>query len=396
MHYSSKEECAVALLYLFVLCPYVLMLIRAILVRLGMGFATDFLVSSIWIITIFVALKYIKSKLKILDILLIICWVGLYFWTGIKHPERRELLKLSQDVFLYSSVPLYFLGLAFNYKRHQNILFWTSVISLITYIFFVYAFSSGLSQGQLKEDNNLALAYAILPSVLLLVLFCLEEYSLFKLVLSIVGVFLLLTLGSRGPVVCCILFFAVYLLFFREYRYNVLGKTIILVVSAIVYCFVDVICLVLSNISSMIGMSSRVFDSVLNNSFANFHNSNARDEIIGTLIPYIKSDATGWGYGLMADRFFTKYGEYSHNLFVEVLISFGRVGGVIVLMILFFIILKSFIRMKIRGYRGILLVFFCSSIIQLMFSNSFITCNWLYLYLGFVVGALRIKVYEEL
>lgn len=182
-----------------------------------------------------------------------------------------------------------------------------------------------------------------------------------------------------------------YLLIFKNFKNNIVTKTIIIGIAAIGYSFVEIICLTMIGISSALGLSSRVFDSILTNSFANYEESNSRDDIAETVIEYIKKDDTGFGYGLMGDRTLTHYGNYSHNFELEMLISFGKIGGTILLVLFFYFIIKSFMRTKNTPTCLILFVLFCSSFLQLQFSNSFISCPWLYLYIGFIVSSLRIS-----
>lgn len=386
---ASISEKGYIVLFSFVLNPYLIYVLRAIFVRLGLSSVIDSMINAVWIIVIFASIGVFRNKMKVFDVLFVLSLIGLYYLSCSIYPERILLFKEFEDVFIFSCVPLYFMGVALDYNRFRNTLYWSSVLAIILSIFFYFSMSSGIVQGEVS-DENMAMSYNILLPVLIVLLYTLENRNMIDILFSIISSFYLISLGTRGPVLCLIFFVCGYLLIFKNFKNNIVTKTIIIGIAAIGYSFVEIICLTMIGITSALGLSSRVFDSILTNSFANYEESNSRDDIAETVIEYIKKDDTGFGYGLMGDRTLTHYGNYSHNFELEMLISFGKIGGTILLVLFFYCIIKSFIKTKNTPACLILFVLFCSSILQLQFSNSFISCPWLYLYVGFIVSSLRI------
>lgn len=385
---ASRSEKGYIALFSFVLNPYLLVVLRAVFVRFGLSSITDDIINIIWTITILASISIFKNKIKVFDILFVSFLIGLYYLSCSFHPERILLFKEFEDVYIFSCVPLYLMGVVLDYNRFRNTLYWGSVLAIILSIFFYFAMSSGMVQGKVSDDN-MSMSYNILLPVLIVLLYTLENRNKFDALFSIISSLYLISLGTRGPVLCLLFFICGYLLIFKNFKNNIVTKTIIISIGAIGYTFVEIICLAMIGITSTLGLSSRVFDSILTNSFANYEESNSRDDIAETVIEYIKNDDTGFGYGLMGDRTLTQYGNYSHNFELEVLISFGKIGGTILLVLFFYCIIKSFIKTKNTATCLLLFVLFCSSILQLQFSNSFISCPWLYLYIGFMVSSLR-------
>lgn len=387
---ASISEKGYIVLFSFVLNPYFLYVLRAVFVRLGLSSVMDSMISAVWIFIILAGIGVFRDKIKVFDVLFVSSLIGIYYLSCSFYPERILLFEEFEDVFIFSCVPLYFMGVALDYSRFRNTLYWSSVLAIILSIFFYFAMSSGIVQGEVS-DENMAMSYNILLPVLIVLLYTLENRNKIDVLFSIISSFYLISLGTRGPVLCLMFFVCGYLLIFKNFKNNIVTKTIIIGIAAIGYSFVEIICLTMIGITSALGLSSRVFDSILTNSFANYEESNSRDDIAETVIEYIKKDDTGFGYGLMGDRTLTNYGNYSHNFELEMLISFGKIGGTILLVLFFYCIIKSFMRTKNSPTCLILFVLFCSSILQLQFSNSFISCPWLYLYIGFIVSSLRIS-----
>ena len=177
------------------------------------------------------------------------------------------------------------MGVALDYSRFRNTLYWSSVLAIILSIFFYFAMSSGMVQGEVSDDN-MSMAYNILLPILIVLLYTLENRNMKDVLFSILSSFYLISLGTRGPVLCLMFFVCGYLLIFKNFKNNIVTKTIIIGIAAIGYSFVEIICLTMIGISSALGLSSRVFDSILTNSFANYEESNSRDDIAETVIEY--------------------------------------------------------------------------------------------------------------
>lgn len=238
----------------------------------------------------------------------------------------------------------------------------------------------------------MVMAYNALLPTLLIIWYAFEKKIVWDYILMFLGIFLILSLGTRGPLVCLLTFFIGYLLLFKQFKYNLLTKTFIAILFSLLYFFIDTIALTLRGISLTLGYSTRIYDSILEGTIVNYQESNARNILHEIIIKQISKDERGFGYGFFADRQFTPSDEYCHNLELELLISFGKIGGGIILFIIFVLLFKSFRKTYRTPVCSLLYALFCSIIMQLQFSGSYTSTPWFWLFLGICVMVLRTRL----
>ena len=104
------------------------------------------------------------------------------------------------------------------------------------------------------------------------------------------------------------------------------------------------------------------------------------------------------GYGLYGDRIITTAigHAYAHNLFIELLINHGMIIGTIVIGLILYLIIHSFV--KAKGDMWIyIIVFIPSGFVALMFSASYLNqIPVLYGLLGLCVNILASNRRKEL
>lgn len=115
--------------------------------------------------------------------------------------------------------------------------------------------------------------------------------------------------------------------------------------------------------------------------------TSGRDSIYGTVLIGIgKNFFTG--IGLMNDRNLLG-GLYTHNLILEILLSFGVFFGGVILLAIFYLIFKAYQKTKNTDLFPYMCIFFSCTIVKLMISGSFIAEPLLYMFFGFCVSSIR-------
>ena len=111
----------------------------------------------------------------------------------------------------------------------------------------------------------------------------------------LLGVVLILMLGTRGPLLCLIVFLLAFL--FLNFRHNPVMTINLLLVIGAFYIFLRPIMLVLMFLTRMVGLSTRIFESFLDDELVNYESSSGRDKIHELLWNQIVNDRGGIGYG---------------------------------------------------------------------------------------------------
>lgn len=330
-----------------------------------------------------------RYRIKFRDLLFLLAVVFIYFLSAAIYPETAALSKENADFFICSCLPMYFVGLTITRDTPREMFVLMSYVALFLQIVFL----GSLGMGTTDEGNPIVelmtSAYRLLPFVLFLLWYAFEHGSLLNYLIAFVAVFILLSLGTRGPIICVMTFVALYFLIFKSFKRNLLVKFIIAILAGLFIFFSDEIMKGLGIFAEAMGLSTRVFDSVKEGTLANYQESNGRDDIWEGIFSYITNNEFYWGKGLYSDRLINFFDSYAHNLELELLCAFGLVGGAIVIALLTWLIAKAFL--KSRGMEGslIMLVFFCSVIIQLQISSSFLQSMSFWFFIGICVSMSR-------
>ena len=381
------------LLMLLVLSPFFLPLTRAVFNRIGLNFITSFSDILFWTLAILASARIFIKRIRLADIIFIGGLIVFFYLSQSFYPSSERYCKEYGDFFLCSCLPLYFVGVTIDVSKDSQKLVWIARITiLINYVYLLTLGEAMMSNGEESADGyNMVMAYNALLPTLLVTCYAFENKIVWDYILMFLGIFLILSLGTRGPLVCLLTFLLGYLLLFKHYKRNLLTKAFITAIFSLLYFFIDTIALTLRGISLMLGYSTRIYDSILENTLVNYQESNARNILHEITIKQILNDESGFGYGFFADRQFTPGDEYCHNLELELLISFGEIGGGIILLLLFALIYKSFKKAYGTPACGLLFALFCSIIMQLQFSGSYTITPWFWLYLGISVMAIRTR-----
>lgn len=350
---------------------------------------TDELEWLIVLVPLVLSIKQLSGRLKVSDVCFVIGCVFVYLFNFLIFPENQIALEQHLFQFVVLALPYYMYGIILDVDKFLKPLFYVSLASIIITIFYqlIYLQGGGGSSDIDTTHYNMSLSYNMLQHVLLVSWITLKERKLWQLPFMILGILLLLSLGTRGPLLCMIVFITTYVLFFQQMKYKNTIRFMVITLAFVAITYLEQIALFFQALMIQYGMSTRIFDKYLN---GEIEVSDARDYIKDTLYHELNCDTNGLGFGLCGSY---KYvGTYPHNMFLEFWFSFGWVIGSILLLLLFILIIKSSIACRHnRNQLVFLLLLVCGSIIKLQMSGTFLDDALFFMLIGFCINTLRNK-----
>nr|WP_300305459.1 O-antigen ligase family protein [uncultured Anaerostipes sp.] len=315
--------------------------------------ALDFLpISSVWIMSaiiygLLISYCILKKELPSWQaVTIILISVILFSYAYFSHPENRfyftrETYGLSR-VFRPDRAIYFVIFISLYRKKPQKLLntLWISSILLCFFggIEFLQAITRGYwleydYSGQITHFSySLSFGYRMILPCLIFIYNYIKNRNTLSLILSIVVFGMIFIGGSRGQLVCIAAFICLILFRFYSQSNNIHKCVIILClfIFFIIISFIGVqnILNIIGNILESMGISSRTLDSLLTR---NFTDDNSRFLIWGRAINAIKNGGF-FGYGVYGDRPIISsmhYAGYCHNIFLELMVNFGAVIGLL-------------------------------------------------------------------
>lgn len=350
-----------------------------------LGNFTDELEYLIVLVPLCFSLKYWPKLLKSTDIVFVLCCILYYLLNYIIFPENADYLDKRFFSFAFLVLPYFFVGTTLDIRKYLDVFYLISVVSILVCAFYQFFYVQGASySGDVDtEQYNMALAYNILPHVLMASWIALRDLKMLKILVMLLGVFLLLSLGTRGPAVCEIIFIIIYLLLFKPTKHKILKNVTILSIGICILSFIDTIMLSLQLFIMQMGLSTRIFDKFFDGELGT---SDGRNIITTTLLSELKVDDSILGHGILGS--YNYVGTYPHNIFVEFVFTFGWIPGIALLIAIFTLILFAFYHAKTEE-RSFLLLLICATIVKLNFSSTFIDEALFFMLIGYCIHCIR-------
>lgn len=304
----------------------------------------------------------------------------------LKYPDQISLIYTSLFDFAYNPMLRLFLfclpvlilcleGIDLFCFINESVKMCRICLVICTFSYFVYSIGQNYS-GSLY----MSFSYNILPSeCILIIMLDKSEKKLFDLVLILLGSIIICIAGSRGALVCY-LFFLVILMMFSP-KINNTKRIVIafLLVGAIVFFVVywNQIIIAISNILSSYGIYSRNINRLIDMSFMQV---SIRDSLNKTMLQAaLKSPL--FGYGMWGDRPIVN--GFSHNIFYELIVSYGFIfGGILFLLVIFLPVLALVKKVKHDGYKDVLVAAIPYGLVSLFFSGTYLNHVWFFFFVG--------------
>lgn len=350
----KKLDIRVKLLILWLFEIFILTLVRFILTRFGFssGYFRTFI---LWFVATFPLLCFLfnlsKFKIKeylpffkLLGIILITLLLSIIFNPNLIYFFKRSYYGIDRilrpDCAIYAFLFFYLCNNPKDIKK---------VLVIYAYIYFIYLIviqllpalqrgywiDIGPGGNEMYFRYNLSFGYAIsFPTIIFLHQY-IKSKRLMSLLFFFSGFWLILTQGNRGALLVVLVYlFLVLLRLMRNTKLYIMKISLLLFTFFIIYFYGKDLLMFLGNILQGLGIKSRNIEKLMNGSFAD---NNGRDYIWKTVIDHIKNGGI-FGYGMLGDRPIIApihYAGYSHNIFLELIISFGIIGVAISALIIF-------------------------------------------------------------
>ena len=356
---------------------------------LGVNTLDNPIIAIFIVVGIIVSYSYIRKNIKPIDIILYCAIGGVYYSHIVLYPQNAPYLNdLALDYFI-TILPLYFLFLCFNVDKSLPMLRTIAIASIIIDFVVLFLFGGAAKYGFGDEEyHGMTMAYGILPHVLIEIWMSFRYRRMWDIIFSCIGFLLLLSMGTRGPILCLAVFVIGYLLFFGEFRHRARSRVIIGIVGVIALWLIEPLVKMLNIVIVSMGMSTRITSMIINNSLDDM---NGRD-IIGDFVRDAINQGPFWGYGLAGDRAILSgtylQGGFSHNILTELQASFGLIPGIIIfggILFFIFIVFRHSTSLNNKVFFLLLVSMSCS----LWVSGSFLMDNVIYMMFGFGVNILR-------
>lgn len=310
--------------------------------------------------------------------------IGFFALSLIIHPEYaywygREVYGV-WDYVLFPNQAIYaylFIRLVNDPKRIRNNM---KIASWLMYVYFVYliieANQRGYWYGVSTYDANAKTSYSVSfgYDVLLYMLFFLYDAIMHRKVWDILGAgiggYMILTCGSRGPVLFIAIFVALMgLLYFKNSRNKWIIMTLVISALVAVYIFYDVLLTAATTFLSSLNINSRTITMLLDGSVSE---DNGRKGIWEAAAQMINENP--WGYGAMGSQHVIANiiaAGYPHSVVLELMIDFGVILGAGIFVFLMYNACQIIFNKDNRDWAGVFLPLFCTSC-QLFLSM----CYW--------------------
>lgn len=311
-------------------------------------------------------IKFFKRHIKydVLYVYLII--LILFFGSALFYPDNR----INLFEALIRALP--FVGAYFFIRLINDTKVIIDSLKKIAYIYFICYlpfpfFNNATDYGVLDDGLYMSYGYAMYIPAIIFLYFAFKGKNIFYLLLSLISLTGILVWGNRGPLIAYFGFGVLYLLFSQKKKILFNSLLVTLCMGSIGYLFSNK--QLLNNILyflSNFGFTSRTIELWLRNDISE---SSGRDYIQTTIFNALQKNNYS-GFGVVGDRFILD-GQYSHNIIIELFVSFGPIFSLIIIAILLYFSMKMFITCKSQNHKELFIIFFSLSFFRLMLSSSF-------------------------
>jgi O-antigen ligase len=318
-----------------------------------------------------------KNMIKAIMVYLIAIFIFVFHYAI--FPENRMYMENNFFYFFFMSMPalLYSLNISdagILKKTMQK----TSYIVFVLGLFIaILVFTGRASLG----TYSMALSYYMLLPVIMFIDDLIDVYSTKMLSLTLISLFIILSLGSRGPILCIIVFFV--LKYIKTGTKRTLkreaGRLSLLSLAIIVFIFFEQIMLFVYESLLKVGINSRTIFLFLRGG----SQLGSREQIFESTLDVIARSPI-IGFGLFGDRRLSG-SSYVHNIFIEVVGNFGVILGIILLAILILMILRSLIT-KDRLRYNITTIWLSLGFVHLMVSGSYLVDLKFWIFIGLLIN----------
>ncbi|MBQ9861185.1 MAG: O-antigen ligase family protein [Clostridia bacterium] len=343
----------------------------------------------IFIAFVLLAFPWIVKKVRVTELLIYLLVVAAIALTVVFHPQNITVIGEQLGRILVVSVPMMFIGVCYDHERHKKLLFLASLLAML--VMFVYQ-NYQMASGQTLMEDNMDAAYKVLPSVMYLLYYAYTDKSkpLWYWLVAVFGAGTLFIYGTRGPILCVVVFIAIISLLNLKKMQTSWKKLLSVVVIAAVLVLVfsgDTMTNVAQFLSTQFGkrgFSTRIFDAYIEGEMID---DSGRTRLIALSLTAIGENPF-FGYGLLGDR--VLLGTYPHHVFLELWIQFGVLFGTIAIVAVMILPIKALYKQR-QDHEALvfLLMLICTTFVKLLLSSSYLV-EWPFFFMiGICLAMIR-------
>lgn len=312
-------------------------------------------------------------------LLFAVVWM-FYHFTLIIHPEYKNFIseEMSQSIIAsHTGIVGYLYVRQFSdVSLLKKVLIVSSVILFISYsLQGINALRLGYWENEvngmvIRQTYSMSYGYNMLRPCLVFLFYGMQDKNKLMFSAGVIGSVSILMLGSRAAAICVLAFLALYFYFYTMRNSDKKKRTSLIIgifIFALIWCvFYRPILESVASLFESLGFPSRTIERLLEGSLAD---DTIREEVYYARSFRIIKNGGFLGLGMLADRYYL--GNYCHNIFLEIFINFGWIGGTVLTFLLVVLIYRMLFKCKSDSWRGIFLIFFCSCFFRLLVSYSF-------------------------
>ena len=348
----------------------------------------DYIVPCALFIVFMMGFKTMAERLRGQDFVFVMICLVVYVFEFWIYKRNRDYFRVCYTQFVIGALPFYFVGVALRGDDEEilKLLYRISCVTIIAFAFYVTVVNRMDSLTLMNGD--MTSSYNLLPHACLAFYYMVKKFRWYRLAILILATISLLLMGTRGSIVCFLLFMMIVTALSIRFKKPIL-LLIFVLVGGILVSFrgiIDHMIELAYDIAEVFGLSTRVFDKLMS---GNFTISSSR-VLLKQRIQYYLHEYPIVGLGIYGDLFVTE-GMYAHNFFLEVYAHYGYLIGTILTLSLTAYIGRSVIyafQNKDENAKLISLLLLCCCF-KLMVSSSYLKEPFFWLMLGYCASLLR-------
>ncbi len=331
------------------------------------------------------ALPAMLNRLAAIDWLFLTGCLGVYVLNLGVFTDNYDILVEKMYPTLCLVIPFFFFGRTLSVQDFLKPMIRISVICILldTLYFLIYMRNPEQMAQRIAGEYYMYQAYRLLPHVLLLGWRGMKEPNIWQLLLSVLGIFLILAYGSRGPLACVGVFYIICFFAFTRFKHSFWFKSAIIALCGIGAIFMQSILLFIKETLSELDMSTRIVERMLAGGLTH---DTGRGFIKLRLYEYLNQSDNFWGYGLFGSR---RFGiVYPHDYVLDFFFSYGYLVGGLLLFLTSYIILKAIVVARTNMEREFIILLTCMTVLKYQVSSSYIEEGMYFALLGYCVTRL--------
>lgn len=378
------KEVMVNILICMVWASSFVLVLRAFFNRIPI--LTDYIdeaVAVCFIIPTLLSIPVLIRRFTLFDYIFYLMWPLLYLLNYIVYPENEPFLIDTAYKSLCIAAPCYFIGRLLDIEKFFKVFIILSTFCILWELFYYFSYVQTMKNAKdmasILKSDNMSAAYNILPHVIFMFWATMRKFRIFTLVMGVIGLLLILSFGSRGPLACLGFFILVYFLFFLKNKYSKYIKIGVVSLVLLIIPFTVEFTFIIKYMFEELNLSTRIVDRILTGGMTH---DTGRSGLRDTLYNILDNSDNIFGFGIYGCE---RYGIiYAHNFFCDIFFTFGYYVGSIIIIAFLSLLLYAFIIAKSMERQGLLFLF-SLSFVKLMLSNTFIADSFFFMLIGYSV-----------